>query len=68
MEKLISTKEASEMLGYTQDIKYRFVRDLWKSGKIEGAKIGKRLMFKESSIEDYVNKQFELQNKKRALR
>lgn len=64
MEKLLSTKEVSEILGYTKDPKFRFVRDLWKAGKIEGAKIGKRLMFRQESIEKYVNEQFEKQNKR----
>ena len=64
MEKLLTLKEVSEILGHTKDNKYRFVKGLWKKGLLEGAKIGNKLMFKESSVENYVENQFESQNKK----
>ena len=64
MEKLLTLKEVSEILGYTQDPKYRFVRELRKRGVLEGAKIGKKLMFKQSSVENYIEHQFETQNKR----
>lgn len=63
MEKLLTLKEVSEILGYTKDSKYRFVRDLRKKGMLEGAKIGNKLMFKQSSVENYINNVFESQNK-----
>lgn len=64
MEKLLTLKEVSEILGYTKDPKYRFVRDLRKKGLLEGAKIGHKLMFKESAVENYIERVFESQNKK----
>ena len=65
MERLLSCKEVSEMLGYHNDAKCRFVRDLRRKGILEGARIGKKLMFKESSVEEYIEHQFRIQNKKR---
>lgn len=64
MEKLLTTKEVSEILGYKTDPKFRFVRDLWKKGEIEGARFGNRLLFKETSIQDYIDRQFRKQNKR----
>ena len=64
MEKLLTLKEVSEILGYTKDPKYRFVRDLRKKGVLEGAKIGNKLMFKQSAVENYIESVFESQNKK----
>lgn len=46
-----------------RDHKGGMVRNLWKKGLIEGAKFGRYLMFKESSVEEYINKQFEYQRK-----
>lgn len=46
-----------------RDPKGGMVRNLWKKGLIEGAKFGRYLMFKESSVEEYINKQFEYQRK-----
>lgn len=63
MERLLTIKEVSEMLGYTQDTQYRFVRSLRKKGLLVGAKFGNRLMFKKSDVEDFVEKQFAIQNK-----
>lgn len=65
MEKLLTCKEVSEMLGYSDDPKCRFVRELRKKGILEAAKIGKKLMFKQSSVEEYIEHQFLIQNKKR---
>ena len=62
MEKLLSLKEVSEILGHSKDPKYRFVRELRKKGLLDGAKIGNKLMFKESDVERYINNQFEKQN------
>ena len=64
MEKLLTTQEVSEILGHTKDPKYRFVRELRKKGILEGAKIGNKLMFRESDVENYINNQFESQNKR----
>lgn len=62
MERLLTCKEVSQLLGY-QDPKFRFVKELRKKGLLEGAKIGGRLMFKESDVEDYIEHQFSIQNK-----
>lgn len=64
MEKLLTLKEVSEMLGYTKDPKYRFVRNLRTKGILPGVKIGQRILFKESDVENYVEYQFEIQNKR----
>lgn len=62
MEKLLSLKEVSELLGYSKDPKYRFVRELRKKGELPGAKIGRKLMFKESDVKNYIDYQFKIQN------
>lgn len=62
MEKLLTLKEVSEILGHTKDPKYRFVRELRKKGDLKGAKIGNKLMFKESDVKDYIEYQFNIQN------
>lgn len=68
MEKLLTLKEVSELLGHTKDPKYRFVRDLRKKGLLTGAKIGNRLMFKESDVENYIESCFEKQNHREVYR
>ena len=62
MDKLLTLKEVSEILGHTKDPKYRFVRELRKKGDLKGAKIGNKLMFKESDVRDYIEYQFNIQN------
>ena len=62
MEKLLTLKEVSEILGYTKDKKYRFVRELRKRGEIPAVKIGNRLLFKEQDVKDYIDYQFKKQN------
>lgn len=62
MERLLTIKEVSEMLGYTQDTQYRFVRSLRKKGLLAGAKIGNKLMFRRSDVEAYIENQFKIQN------
>lgn len=64
MERLLTLKEVSTILGHTSDPKGRFVRELRNKGLIEGAKIGNKLLFKESSIQNYIDTQFAMQNKK----
>ena len=68
MEKLLTLKEVCTILRHTEDPKGRFVRELRKKGLIEGAKIGNRLLFKESSVQRYIDSQFDMQNKKACLR
>lgn len=63
MEKLLTLKEVCDILG-CDDPKGRYVRELRKKGIIDGAKFGNKLLFKESSIRDFIDKQFELQNKR----
>ena len=62
MDKLLTVKEVSEILGHTKDPKYRFVRGLRKKGDLVGAKIGNQLMFKEQDVKDYIDYQFKKQN------
>jgi len=62
MEKLLTLKEVSEILGHTKDPKYRFVRELRKKGELPGAKIGGKLLFKESDVKQYIDWQFKIQN------
>ena len=60
MEKLLTTKEVCELLG-CKDPKGRWVRNLWKGGYIEGAKFGNKILYKETSVRDFINHQFKLQ-------
>lgn len=62
LERLLTIKEVSELLGYTQDPQCRFVRSLRKKGLLVGAKIGNRLMFRRSDVEAYIERQFKIQN------
>lgn len=64
MEKLLTIKEVSEILGYTKDNQYRFVRKLRKDGYLQGVKIGTKLLFKEADVERFIEKQFEIQNRR----
>lgn len=61
MEKLLTLKEVCDLIG-SRDPKGRQVRELRKKGIIEGAKFGRQLMFKESSVRDYIEKTFKQQN------
>ena len=63
MEKLLTLKEVSELLG-SKDPKGRMVRELRKKGFLTGAKIGNHLMFKEQEVRDFINNQFAIQNPK----
>ena len=63
MERLLTLKEVCEIFG-CDDPKGRYVRELRKKGVIEGAKFGNKLLFKESSVRDYIDRQFETQNKR----
>lgn len=63
MEKLITCKEASTMLGYSKDVQCRYVKGLRKKGLLAGAKFGNRLMFKESDVLDFIERQFKIQNR-----
>ena len=63
MERLLTLKEVSAILGRPDDKDGRFVRDLRRNGILEGAKIGKRLLFRESAVQSYIDEQFRLQNK-----
>jgi len=62
MERLLTLKEVCDILG-VEDPDGRAVRELRKRGLIEGAKFGRRLMFKESSVQAYIDKQFDYQNR-----
>ena len=64
MERLLTLREVSTILCHDSDPKGRFVRELRNKGLIEGAKIGGKLLFKESSVKNYIDTQFAMQNKK----
>jgi len=64
MEKLLTLKEVCDIFGIT-DPKGRFVRDLRTKGLLQGAKIGKKLYFKESDVIEFIDEQFDKQNKRR---
>ena len=61
MEELLNMKEVCQILG-CEDEKGRYVRDLVKKGYIVGAKFGNRWMFKKSSIDEFIEHQFTIQN------
>lgn len=63
MEKLLTLKEVCEILG-CKDPKGRYVRELRSKGILEGARFGRNLMFKESSVERFIDEQFARQNQK----
>ena len=63
LEKLLTLKDVSEILGYTKDTQYRFVRALRKNGNLPSVKIGNKILFKESDVEDFIEHQFAIQNK-----
>lgn len=62
MKKLLTLKEVCDILGCT-DPKGRYVRDLRKKGLIVGAKFGTKLLFTESSVNEFIEHQFAIQNK-----
>lgn len=64
MERLLTLKEVCEILGCT-DPKGRMVRNLRSEGKLEGAKIGRNLMFTEESVKRFIDDAFKMQNPKK---
>lgn len=64
MEKLLTLQEVCSILG-CNDPKGRYVRNLRDDGLLEGARIGRRLMFKQSSVEKFIEDQFAKQKVKR---
>ena len=65
MEKLLTLREVCSILG-CDDPEGRYVRNLRDDGVLEGARIGRKLMFKESSVERFIESQFAKQKVKRA--
>lgn len=63
MEKMLTSREVSNILGYTRDTQCRFVSRLRKEGHLKGVKIGNKLLFKESDVEEFIEHQYEIQNK-----
>jgi excisionase family DNA binding protein len=52
MERLgdyLSIKQAAELSGYSE----RYIRDLWRTEKIEGMKVGTMIFINEPSLEAY---------------
>ena len=63
MERLITCKEASAMLGYSKDAQCRYIKGLRKKGLLTGARFGNKLMFKEQDVLDFIERQFKIQNR-----
>ena len=63
MEKMLTLEDVSIMLGYKKDGQYRPVRKLRKDGILRSVKIGKKILFKESDVEEYIEHQYRIQNK-----
>lgn len=63
MTKLLTLQEVSQLLG-SDDPKGRMVRNLRTEGKLEAVKIGRRLLFTERSVENYIRSQLAKQNKR----
>lgn len=61
MEKLLTLQQVNLLFG-RKDKKCRFVQELRRSGELEGAFIGNKLMFKESEVKRYIDRQFRIQN------
>ena len=61
--KLLTLQEVNSYLG-RRDKKCRFVHQLRDQGVLTGAYIGGKLMFKESEVVAYIDREFERQNKK----
>ena len=61
--KLLTLQEVSQMFG-SNDPKGRMVRNLRAEGKLEAVKIGRRLLFTERSVEEYIRSQLRMQNKR----
>ena len=60
---LLTLKEVSQMLG-SKDPKGRYVRNLRSKGILRCAKIGRNLMFDKRSVDQFIENQFAIQNKK----
>lgn len=61
--KLLTLQEVNSYLG-RRDKKCRFVHQLRDQGVLNGAFIGGKLMFKESEVVSYIEREFARQNKK----
>lgn len=65
--RLLTLKEVNSVLG-RRDKKCRFVHQLRDEGVLTGAYIGGKLMFKESEVREYIESEFERQNKRPCMR
>ena len=61
MDRLLTVQEATYVLG-RKDPKGRFVKSLREKGILQGAYIGRKLMFRESEVKRYIEEQFRAQN------
>jgi len=60
MTELLSEDQVARMLHANK----RFVQDLRRAQKLHPAKFGKHWLYKKEDVEDYVEKMFDLQNRK----
>lgn len=60
MTELLNEEQVAKMLFANK----RFVQDLRRAQKLHPAKFGKHWLYKKEDVEDYIEKMFDLQNKK----
>lgn len=60
MTELLTEDQVAKIMCSTK----RFVQDLRRAGKLHPAKFGKHWLYKKEDVEDYIEKLFDLHNKK----
>ena len=60
MTELLTEDQVAKIMCSTK----RFVQDLRRAGKLHPAKFGKHWLYKKEDVEDYIEKMFDLHNKK----
>lgn len=60
MTELLNEEQVAKMLCSNK----RYVQDLRRAGKLHPAKFGKHWLYKKEDVEEYIDKMFDLFNKK----
>lgn len=60
MTELLNEDQVARLLNSTK----RYVQDLRRAGKLHPAKFGKHWLYKKEDVEDFVDRMFDLHNKK----
>lgn len=60
MVELLSEEEVARILNSNR----RYVQDLRRAGKLHPAKFGKHWQYKKEEVEEFIEKMFDLHNKK----